>query len=150
MRTDFLGAMKNMTFFLNRVELSAQGKQKVQENKSLLGGVQYLGSNVGQNLLTQIGLEFNIPREMKVYIMTGYGAEFRGYKTHQNYLPVSNNSGLSLKAGVRSGRGPQVGAGIRYDRKSSAPFSGQVNAVVPLRVHSKKQKKSSGKKTSRK
>lgn len=142
LQADFLGGMKNMTFFLNRVELNTQVKQTVGDGKSVLGGVQYLGSNVGQNLLTQIGYQFDIPKDMKVFILTGYGAEFGGYKTNQNYLPVSNNTGVSLKAGVVSDKGLRVSAGVRYDAKSIQPASGQVNAIIPVGIKSKKKKKS--------
>jgi hypothetical protein len=140
LQSDFLGGMKKMTFFLNRVEVNAQAKQKIGEGKDLIGGAQYLGTNVGQNLLTQIGFQFDIPKDMKVYIMTGYGAEFGGYKTNQNYLPVSNNSGVSLKTGVTNEKGLKVGAGVRYDAKSPAPVSGQVNATIPIGVNKKKKR----------
>lgn len=140
LRADFLGGMKNMTFFLNRVELNTQVKQKVGDGKSVLGGVQYLGSNVGQNLLTQLGFQFDIPKDMKVYIMTGYGAEFGGYKTNQNYLPVSNNTGALLKAGVSNEKGLKVGAGVRYDPRSIQPVSGQVNATIPIGINKKRKK----------
>jgi hypothetical protein len=140
LRADFLGGMKNMTFFLNRVEMNTQVNQKIGEGKSVLGGVQYLGSNVGQNLLTQIGFQFDIPKDMKVFIMTGYGAEFGGYKTNQNYLPVSNNTGALLKAGLTNEKGLKVGAGVRYDPRSIQPVSGQINATIPIGINKKRKK----------
>lgn len=139
LRSNFFEGIKKMTFFLNRVELKGQVDQKINDKKTLMAGVQYLGTNVGQNLFTQLGFKFQIPKDMELYILTGYGAELGGYKTNQNYLPVSNNSGISFKAGVVSPGGLSVGAGVRYDQNSVQPVSTQLNATIPIR--SKKKKK---------
>jgi len=139
MKSNFFQSMKNMTFFLNRVELKGEVSQKLDEKKTLMVGAQYLGTNVGQNLLTQVGMKFQIPNEMEVYVLTGYGAEIGGYRTNQNYLPVNNNSGLSLKSGVVSPRGLNVGAGVRYDPNSTQPFSTQLNATIPILRKKKKR-----------
>jgi hypothetical protein len=139
LKSDFFQAMKNMTFFLNRVELKGELNQKIDENKTLMAGAQYLGTNVGQNLLTQLGMKFQIPNDMEIYVLTGYGSEFGGYRTKQNYLPVNNNSGLSLKTGIVSPQGLNVGAGVRYDQNSNQPFSTQINATIPILKKKKKR-----------
>jgi hypothetical protein len=139
LRSNFFQGMKNMTFFLNRVELNGRVDQKINDKKTLMAGVQYLGTNVGQNLLTQLGFKFQIPKDMQIYILTGYGKEFGGFKTNQNYLPISNNSGISLKTGVQSPSGLNVGAGVRYDQNSVQPLSTQIQAIIPIKAKKKKK-----------
>ena len=133
LQTKTLESLSKMTFFLNRVELNAQVNQQLTPKTTLMGNVQYLGTNVGQNLLTRMGVQFQIPHDMQVYVLTSYGAEFGGYKTQQNYLPVSSQSGLSLMGGVTNSKGLNVGAGVRYDPKSvTSPVLPQVRATIPL------------------
>jgi hypothetical protein len=41
---------------------------------------------------------------------------------------------------VTNEKGLKVGAGVRYDPKSQAPVSGQVNATIPIGVNKKKKR----------
>jgi hypothetical protein len=128
-----LESLSNMKFFLNRVEVNTQLNQKLSPETTLMGNLQYLGTNVGQSLLARMGVQFDIPKDMQIFVLTSYGKEFKGYKTNQNYLPVSNQSGLSIMGGVTSKNGLNVGAGVRYDAKSViSPVIPQVRATIPL------------------
>ncbi len=133
LQTKTLESLSNMTFFLNRVEVNTQVNQQLNPKTTLMGNVQYLGTNVGQNLLTRMGVQFQIPHDMQVFVLTSYGAEFRGYKTKQNYLPVSSQSGLSLMGGISNDKGLNLGVGVRIDPKSvTTPVTPQVRATIPL------------------
>jgi hypothetical protein len=142
LRNNFSESMKNMTFFLNRVEVNAQLKQGLNEKTRLLAGTQYLGTNVGSKFLTEFGFEFDIPKDVQIFVLTGYGTSSGGFNSNQDFLPTNNNEGLGVRAGVKTKKGVKINTSVRYNPSNSTlPVNTQLNAIIPIGIKDEKQPK---------
>ena len=122
--------ISNINFSLNRVEARAKVEQNITPQLTAVAGGQYLGTNVGQNILAEAGVTIENPDGMKYYVLTGYGARIAGFKTRQNYTPHGQDEGVSLKAGVATSQGDRFDAKLLVDPKnvqqSSLSLSGRI------------------------
>lgn len=141
--SDFAVAAKNLKFFLNRVEVAAKVNQKITDKVEVMAEGQYLGTNVGQNVLAQMGIKIDIPKGMQVFILTSYGAQLKGYQTKQNYLPVMNKPGVNVEGGVILKKGPlkgaKFGAGVNWHKVDGIGYGGE--AIIPINIPNKKRKR---------
>jgi hypothetical protein len=129
---DILGTVKNMSFHLNQVNLNLDAEKELSPRTSLRTGVNYQGSNIGQNVGALAGLNIKIPEGAQLLVFAGYDQKLRGYKTKHNHL--SNSEGARAGIMYQSKNGTRIFGGVReissdqkpvYEMKVSVPLGGK-------------------------
>ena len=129
---DIGGLLGNISFIPNRIEARAEVEQRINSQITAVGKGQYLGTNVGQNVLAEAGINIQNPDGMKYYVLTGYGARLSGFKTKQNYTPDNQNQGAILKAGVATPKGDSFDARLNIDPQNAANSSLSLSGRIAL------------------
>lgn len=126
---DVLGTMKNMSFHLNQVNLNLDAEKELSSRASLKTGVNYQGSNIGQNVGVLAGLNIKIPEGAQLLVFAGYDQKLSGYKTKHNLL--SNSEGARAGIMYESKNGTRIFGGVREISSDQKPVY-EMKVSVPL------------------
>lgn len=79
-------SLSNLRFRHQSLEVKLDTNAKTSANTSFITSTEYLGTNVGQNVSTKVGLQIDAPKGIEVLVYTGYRDAFGGYQTKENWL----------------------------------------------------------------
>jgi hypothetical protein len=127
--------IKNMSFHLNQVNANVDVSKKVNSKMSVVGGVEYQGSNIGQRALARMGLDIKAPSGAEILVFTGYGrTDLKGYKTKHSL--IQGDDGVQIGMKYRSPGGVEVGISAKDVGGEETTYQGTLK--VPLGQKKKK------------
>ena len=124
---------QELNFDFDNIEGRVQASQKLNSTTELTGDLKYLGTNVGQALLAEIGIKVINPNGMKWFAMAGYGARMSGFATRENILPTSKKpEGVSSKVGIETPEGVRADVEIQINSQRAQDSHVKFGVGIPL------------------
>jgi hypothetical protein len=116
------GTLSNMNLYVNQINVSTGSEIGISDSTSLQLKANYQGSNIGQAIKLNTGVNITAPDGVQVIIFTGYGTtKIPGYKTKESLL-VGNN-GAVIGAGVKTPSGVSFSTSVKDISRNSDPFA---------------------------
>lgn len=121
--------LRNINFHLNQVNVQASAEKLINPNMTAIASAHYQGSNIGQMIDTQLGLQVQAPRGATLLFFTGYtNSQLKGYQTQHSLLGTP--SGVQMGVNVRTRSGIEFGTAVRGISGGGASINGRIR--IPL------------------